>query len=227
MRSSKSDLANAEKGVPIKKRLSAFFKRQNQEIVVEDDQSEAESAVDRKSKIIKKLRTDMIRRMDDAPKLVNPSGWVTGESKPMDQRPEPEPETLQLPQESKHLSFAVPAPSAERSAERRNSILEYAPCHSENCDETYVLHRRSAPVRGRPARRLSDPGQTSRPSSLTTRTSMSTEFLSLFRVSSSFYRQFPKIQDYGRAGTSHTYPKLHDPNSNSRVCCQRLASRAT
>lgn len=25
----------------------------------------------------KKLRTDMIRRMDDAPKLVNPSGWIS------------------------------------------------------------------------------------------------------------------------------------------------------
>ncbi|KAF9446528.1 TrkH-domain-containing protein [Macrolepiota fuliginosa MF-IS2] len=47
-------------------------------VVAEEDSSEG-SKTDRRDKhgIIRKLRPDMIRRMDDAPKLVNPSGWVT------------------------------------------------------------------------------------------------------------------------------------------------------
>lgn len=51
-----------------------------------DDADRSESSSDvtdpkapraRRNSLIKKLRTDMIRRMDDAPKLVNPSGWIS------------------------------------------------------------------------------------------------------------------------------------------------------
>ncbi len=52
--------------------------------VVAEDSPEG-STPDRRSPgngIIRKLRPDMIRRMDDAPKPINPSGWVTEDKVP-------------------------------------------------------------------------------------------------------------------------------------------------
>lgn len=52
--------------------------------VVAEESSEG-STPDQRSTgngIIRKLRPDMIRRMDDAPKPVNPSGWVTEDKAP-------------------------------------------------------------------------------------------------------------------------------------------------
>lgn len=46
-------------------------------IATEESQDGSDSDRYPKRSIIKKLRPDMIRRMDDAPKLVNPSGWIT------------------------------------------------------------------------------------------------------------------------------------------------------
>jgi len=51
-------------------------------IVTEEDQDGSDSDRYPKRSIIKKLRPDMIRRMDDAPKLVNPSGWITAGNAP-------------------------------------------------------------------------------------------------------------------------------------------------
>lgn len=58
--------------------MVAFLRPGKGPSVVAEDNSEG-SKSDRQSKsgIIRKLRPEMIRRMDDAPKLVNPSGWVT------------------------------------------------------------------------------------------------------------------------------------------------------
>lgn len=46
----------------------------------DNDEHELEREHERKAKHspLRKLRPDMIRRMDDAPKLVNPSGWISG-----------------------------------------------------------------------------------------------------------------------------------------------------
>jgi len=55
--------------------------------------------------MIHKLRTDMIRRVDDAPKLVNPSGWVTGKASVLT-RPSPPP--LETPSILQPTITAVP-----------------------------------------------------------------------------------------------------------------------
>ncbi|KAJ4483537.1 cation transport protein-domain-containing protein [Lentinula aciculospora] len=89
-------------------------------------QDSTESSGEKDRKTPKKLRTDMIRRMDDAPKLVNPSGWISeGDRIPL-----------------KHLQ----SPSRGQ-----------APPSVSPLDDL--------PVKGIMARRLSDPGTPSRPSS--------------------------------------------------------------
>lgn len=45
---------------------------------VEELSEDEPTSKERKAKsVLQKLRPDMIRRMDDAPKLVNPSGWIS------------------------------------------------------------------------------------------------------------------------------------------------------
>jgi len=51
--------------------------------VTEESQDGSDSDRYPKRSIIKKLRPDMIRRMDDAPKLVDPSGWITAGDAPV------------------------------------------------------------------------------------------------------------------------------------------------
>ncbi|KAJ3899619.1 cation transport protein-domain-containing protein [Lentinula edodes] len=97
-------------------------------------QDSSESFGEKGRKTSKKLRTDMIRRMDDAPKLVNPSGWISeGDSIPI-------------------ARFATinshPQPSSR--GQFRPSVIP-----PDN----------QPPVKGIMARRLSDPGTPSRPSS--------------------------------------------------------------
>lgn len=69
---------DVEQRRPWPHRMAAFFRPGRGLSVVAEESSEG-SKSDRNAKrgIIRKLRPDMIRRMDDAPKLVNPSGWVT------------------------------------------------------------------------------------------------------------------------------------------------------
>ncbi len=102
---------------------------------------------------VKRLRTDMIRRMDDAPKLVDPSGWISeGRSVPLRRS-----STVQSAQEfNRHLSFAPISP------ERRPASLN--------------LNFRGTNPR-RLSRRLSDPGTPSRPNSIKNGTRL---FSSLF-----------------------------------------------
>lgn len=56
-------------------RFIAFFTGRH--LSVEDEDQVEEEAKKGDGTAIRKLRPDMIRRMDDAPKLVNPSGWVS------------------------------------------------------------------------------------------------------------------------------------------------------
>ncbi|KAL0072467.1 hypothetical protein AAF712_000230 [Marasmius tenuissimus] len=70
----------------------------------------------------KRVRTDMIRRMDDAPKLVNPSGWISeGDRIPMKRFG-----TMQSTHQTqdRRLSFATPTMVESRSAPsvRRMSV---------------------------------------------------------------------------------------------------------
>ncbi|KAJ3726247.1 hypothetical protein C8R42DRAFT_718482 [Lentinula raphanica] len=90
-------------------------------------QDSTESSGEKSRKIPKKLRTDMIRRMDDAPKLVNPSGWIS---------------------EGDRIRVGnIRSPSRSRSP------------------PSDTPQDNPPPVKGIMARRLSDPGTPSRPSS--------------------------------------------------------------
>ena len=73
----------------------------------------------------KRVRTDMIRRMDDAPKLVNPSGWISeGDRIPM-KRYGTVHSTNQG--QDRRLSFATPAMVESRSAPSTRRFV-CAPC---------------------------------------------------------------------------------------------------
>ncbi|KAJ3993863.1 cation transport protein-domain-containing protein [Lentinula boryana] len=94
-------------------------------------QDSTESSGEKGHKTSKKLRTDMIRRMDDAPQLVNPSGWIS------------EGDRIRVGTINSHL----------QSPSRGQSPAPITPPDGQ------------PPVKGIMARRLSDPGTPSRPSS--------------------------------------------------------------
>ncbi|KAJ3861901.1 cation transport protein-domain-containing protein [Lentinula novae-zelandiae] len=97
-------------------------------------QDSTESFGEKGRKTSKKLRTDMIRRMDDAPKLVNPSGWISeGDSIPI-------------------ARFATINSHLQPSSRGQIHLSANPPDNQ-------------LPVKGIMARRLSDPGTPSRPSS--------------------------------------------------------------
>ncbi|KAJ3808222.1 cation transport protein-domain-containing protein [Lentinula lateritia] len=64
--------------------LVSLLNSSNKERLPMTRHDSTESFGEKGRKTSKKLRTDMIRRMDDAPKLVNPSGWISeGDSIPI------------------------------------------------------------------------------------------------------------------------------------------------
>jgi hypothetical protein len=60
-------------------RAPSLFRRRNglMSPVAEETASEGGGSTPQEKEASKKLRTDMIRRMDAPPKLVNPSGWIS------------------------------------------------------------------------------------------------------------------------------------------------------
>ncbi|KAK0212417.1 cation transport protein-domain-containing protein [Desarmillaria ectypa] len=127
-----------EKHVPWFRRI---FMRNKTVAVAEDGRDKAAETGGQGSIIRRKLRTDMIRRMDDAPKRVDPNGWISqGSTIPLQRL-----STVQSNRDaSRHLSFASPSP--ERS--------------------TQSMRMTRGPIMKRLARRLSDPGTPSRQNSL-------------------------------------------------------------
>lgn len=93
-----------EKHVPWFRRI---FSRNKTVAVAEDGSDKASETEERGNSIRKKLRTDMIRRMDDAPKRVDPNGWISqGSTIPLQRF-----STVQSNQDPpRHLSFASPSP---------------------------------------------------------------------------------------------------------------------
>jgi len=92
-----------------------LFKRKINVPSPSEDDAEEHSEKEKK----KKLRTDMIRRMDDAPKLVNPSGWISeGDRIPVKRH-----NTVQsnANMDGRHLSFT------EKSPERNSSQVVVVP----------------------------------------------------------------------------------------------------
>lgn len=95
-----SDLESVETGAQQwSRRFASLFRKSTrlstvEELTIKDSPKDID---DEKSKdqlhsggggVIRKLRPDMIRRMDDAPKLVDPNGWISqGGGVPMVQAP--------------------------------------------------------------------------------------------------------------------------------------------
>ncbi|SJK97970.1 uncharacterized protein ARMOST_01226 [Armillaria ostoyae] len=127
-----------EKHVPWFRRI---FTRNKTVAVAEDGSDKASETEGRGNSMRKKLRTDMIRRMDDAPKRVDPNGWISqGSTIPLQRF-----STVQSNQDPpRHLSFASPSPERPTQSPR---IAK-------------------GPIMKRLARRLSDPGTPSRQNSL-------------------------------------------------------------
>ncbi|KAF8891820.1 cation transport protein-domain-containing protein [Infundibulicybe gibba] len=134
-------VADAEKNSqPWPTRFVTFLRQGRGLSVVAEDSKEGSAESERKGGILRKLRPDMIRRMDDAPKLVNPSGWIS-EGKAM-------PARRSSMAQSRHESNRHPSSSP---------VFERHPLHT--------IHSGERPTIGKQPRRLSDPGIQSRPSS--------------------------------------------------------------
>ncbi|KAK0454525.1 cation transport protein-domain-containing protein [Armillaria borealis] len=101
-----------EKHVPWFRRI---FTRNKTVAVAEDGSDKASETEGRGNSIRKKLRTDMIRRMDDAPKRVDPNGWISqGSTIPLQRF-----STVQSNQDPpRHLSFASPSPERPTQSPR-------------------------------------------------------------------------------------------------------------
>ncbi|KAG7449729.1 uncharacterized protein BT62DRAFT_928462 [Guyanagaster necrorhizus] len=128
-----------EKYVPWFRRI---FTSRNKTVTVTEVGRDKGAETERRSCIIrKKLRTDMIRRMDDAPKRVDPNGWISeGRTIPLQRF-----STVQSNQDvPRHLSFASPSPERPPQSPRITK----------------------GPLMKRLVRRLSDPGTPSRQNSL-------------------------------------------------------------
>ncbi|EPQ55187.1 hypothetical protein GLOTRDRAFT_111153 [Gloeophyllum trabeum ATCC 11539] len=123
------------------------------------EESEESTPKERKPSSVKKLRTDMIRRMDDAPKLVDPSGWISeGRTESTLHTPArgPAVDTREVQTEGQNhqLSFADrPSVSPDRSSTISSSSSEH---HEEQTEGA------TTPDRSRKGRRLSDPGMARR-----------------------------------------------------------------
>ncbi|KAJ3785131.1 cation transport protein-domain-containing protein [Lentinula aff. detonsa] len=112
-------------------------------------QDSTESSGEKGHKNSKKLRTDMIRRMDDAPQLVNPSGWIS------------EGDRIRVGTNNSHLQSPSrgqsPAPITSPDGQPPVKGLVYYPLD--------FLRPYPISFSRIMARRLSDPGTPSRPSS--------------------------------------------------------------
>ncbi|KAF7969625.1 hypothetical protein HWV62_26803 [Athelia sp. TMB] len=114
-------------------RLTTLFRRRTNLSTVQESPSSPSSLPppekkEKKEKehdagALKKLRTDMIRRMDDAPRLVDPSGWVSaGQSVavPMERTPTLQtPRQLMFADEEDKSATAPIAPGAGRKVDPR------------------------------------------------------------------------------------------------------------
>lgn len=80
--------------------------------------------------VASRVRPDMIRRMDDAPKLINPSGWISEPDPP----PTPASEA-NITQQPTQLQWSASAKSLDSSSESQRSEEP-----SESSDDT-MKHR--------------------------------------------------------------------------------------
>ncbi|KAF9012537.1 cation transport protein-domain-containing protein [Cyathus striatus] len=124
-----------------KRQVAAMF-RPNEGLALTIEESEGKESKSEKAHGTRKVRPDMIRRMDDAPRPVNPSGWVS---------------------EGKAILHKMP--SVHSNIGRRMSVTSNHPVdEKQNVMSNQVIQPAIA-VPGKRARRISDPGVASRPPS--------------------------------------------------------------
>ncbi|KXN87472.1 Low-affinity potassium transport protein [Leucoagaricus sp. SymC.cos] len=138
-----------EQRAPWSSRMAALLRPGRRGLSVVAEESSNGSKSDRRTRrgIIRKLRPDMIRRMDDAPKLVNPSGWVTEGKAP-----------------SLRKVSILPSTDADGAVDQLHGSPELEPSGESLESSTEPSTPGS---NGRRRRRLSDPGIPSRPATPT------------------------------------------------------------
>ncbi|PPQ64955.1 hypothetical protein CVT26_015675 [Gymnopilus dilepis] len=129
----------------------AFFTGKGKLKVVDKDKDIEDAKKGRKS-ALGKLRPDMIRRMDDAPKLLNPSGWVS-------EGPAPSRETSYNSAIGPRIRREVSIPPNTQAESDESSDSSKQASHEPVVIDFVDVNRRK--------RRLSDPGHPSRPGSPT------------------------------------------------------------
>ncbi|KZT21063.1 hypothetical protein NEOLEDRAFT_1139908 [Neolentinus lepideus HHB14362 ss-1] len=144
--------------VPWHSKMVNMLRRRKRLTTARENSTESPPRERAKPSSVKKLRTDMIRRMDDAPKLVDPSGWISeGRTESMVNTPNGvQVDTGEIQDENqKHqLSFAD---HWSHSPGCGSVMTSDSSQHDEGSAETESTKERS-----RRARRLSDPGMASR-----------------------------------------------------------------
>ncbi|KAJ6589897.1 cation transport protein-domain-containing protein [Mycena vulgaris] len=143
-------VGEAEKAPPPwSRRISTLLSRKSMLSAVEETSREGSVNRDEKSEkrgFMRKLRPDMIRRMDHPPQLVNPSGWISeGAQTPQPHSPAPEEEKVTGEERPRHLKFTETLVSSPKPIADEPLPSSPSPSH----------------LRAPAGRRLSDPGRTS------------------------------------------------------------------
>ena len=119
------------------------------------DESDNESDTSKEDRKNRRVRPDMIRRIDDKPKLINPSGWISEGRMPTAREGLVEPtrsgSPIKEPVPTNSTLPRSPGPIHSQLSGQRSNDLE-AESESELEDLTQI------PPRGRTNRRVSDPG---------------------------------------------------------------------
>ncbi|KDR75691.1 hypothetical protein GALMADRAFT_248309 [Galerina marginata CBS 339.88] len=133
-------------------RFIAFFS--GRQLSVIDEEKVPEEAKKGQGGLTRKLRPDMIKRMDDAPKLVNPSGWVS----------EGRPRSVRKGSVSSIQPQVKPMPTTPSNtpddSDREKPVSPRLPARQPASTDSINAIRRP--------RRLSDPGRPSRSDSTST-----------------------------------------------------------
>ncbi|TFK50964.1 TrkH-domain-containing protein [Heliocybe sulcata] len=144
--------------VPWHSKMVNMLRRRKRLTTVRENSTESAQKERTKPGSVKKLRPDMIRRMDDAPKLVDPSGWIseglTESTVPSSNDGRVDTRDVQGQKQNHQLSFADQLPPSPGQDSVMSSDSSE---HDGDITETESLKGQS-----RRGRRLSDPGMAGR-----------------------------------------------------------------
>lgn len=129
-------IGDAEKKTPPwTRRISALLSQDATVLSAVEERSREGSLNDEKPKkkksFMRKLRPDMIRRMDGPPQLVNPSGWISeGAHTPLPRSPvEPKEENNSVEAERPRLMFTDELVSSPKPIVEQSSPASPSPSH--------------------------------------------------------------------------------------------------